>query len=114
MDDPKRKAQMETAKSLAKQLELRDGITLVFGEKGAFAEVVPPTAGEALLRFDLESGTIECEHSKSREPPLGRLSLAFLGSFALLLGANLLNIQYVDYMSGKAKPSHQQKDSTRP
>lgn len=99
-----RKAQMEAAKGLAKQLELRDGITLVFGEKGAFADVVPSTAGEALVRFDPKTGTVACEHTKSHEPPLVRLSLALLGSFALMLGANLLNLQYVDYLSGKVRP----------
>ena len=57
---------MESARSAAKQLELRDGITLVFGDPETLSEVVPGSIGEAVLVYDHETGEIKLEHSKQR------------------------------------------------
>ena len=107
------KEAMDEARRLAKQLELRDSITLVFGEKAVFDQMVPANASEAMLHFDTNSGEVVCEYSKSREPPLARISLALLGSIGLLVAANLLNIYYVESIGGKIKHAekHQAKSN---
>ena len=51
---------MEEARRFAKQLELRDSITLVFGSKAVLDQLVPSNAAEAMVSFDANSGAVVC------------------------------------------------------
>ena len=88
-------------KKLANQLELRDALTLVIGKNSQFESVLPAKLSEAMISYDRQTGDIDFIFSKTRDPPLVRAIISLLGMFGLFIVANLVNIQYVDKLSGK-------------
>ena len=88
-------------KKLANQLELRDALTLVIGKNSQFESILPSKLSEAMISYDRQTGHIDYIFSKTRDPPLGRALISLLGMFGLFIVANLINIQYVDKLSGK-------------
>ena len=74
---------------------------MVFGTQAQIADVMPENASEALVRLDVKTGQVVTEFSKTRDPPIIRAFLSFLGGLIFFGGISFMNIKYVESIGGK-------------
>ena len=95
-NSPSREAIDETRR-LAKQMELRDSVTLVFAPQTQFETLLPANASEALVSFDCETGEIKREYAaKSTNPPILSTIMSITASLGLFIFVSMVNVYYVE------------------
>ena len=75
---------------------------------------MPAAACETIVTFDAATGQITRDVIRRKEPPVGRSIASVLAAMSFFVAVSLVNIKYVDMISGKASAqSRKNAEKTR-